>query len=377
MRKHLVKFLYNKIFFVISGLFIIIGAIVALPPITTTHAAPVSCPPQIQEGATNTVAVNELHSALQSHYNSGDLKNGNPYNFAATSGGAFGGGFGPQTRLAVIDYQSQHGLGVDGIVGPQTWGSLLGVVCGSNPNSTTSSNSTISTGSNVPAGGTCFPNISEGTTDSQATTNLQNILISKGYSVGSSGADGRFGPNTTNAVEAFQNAAKIGVDGRVGPQTWQALGYCSNGQDHYGNNASSGTNSSSSGNGSSSSGGSNNSSSSSGSQGTTCTQTLINGTCVTCQVGTEVYNNNGQVVACNTGASNSSTSFSSIPTNEYNDCVYEQNKEAQQLGANNYDSGVDCLEPSAAAEWLCESGYADQHNGDYSDGSVVCADYNK
>ena len=34
--------------------------------------------------------------------------------------------FGPLTRNAVIDYQFWNGLQVDGIVGPQTWGSLGG-----------------------------------------------------------------------------------------------------------------------------------------------------------------------------------------------------------------------------------------------------------
>jgi peptidoglycan hydrolase-like protein with peptidoglycan-binding domain len=36
------------------------------------------------------------------------------------------GKFGPQTDAAVRIYQRQHGLTVDGIVGRQTWASLLG-----------------------------------------------------------------------------------------------------------------------------------------------------------------------------------------------------------------------------------------------------------
>jgi peptidoglycan hydrolase-like protein with peptidoglycan-binding domain len=34
--------------------------------------------------------------------------------------------FGPLTETAVKNYQSKHGLGVDGIAGPQTWSSLVG-----------------------------------------------------------------------------------------------------------------------------------------------------------------------------------------------------------------------------------------------------------
>jgi peptidoglycan hydrolase-like protein with peptidoglycan-binding domain len=34
------------------------------------------------------------------------------------------GDFGPKTRAGVIDFQRYFGLDVDGIVGPQTWGTL-------------------------------------------------------------------------------------------------------------------------------------------------------------------------------------------------------------------------------------------------------------
>ena len=36
------------------------------------------------------------------------------------------GSFGPVTKAAVVAYQSANGLKADGIVGPQTWGKLLG-----------------------------------------------------------------------------------------------------------------------------------------------------------------------------------------------------------------------------------------------------------
>lgn len=40
------------------------------------------------------------------------------------SPGTIDGKYGPNTRNATIDYQSSNGLGVDGIVGTQTWGSF-------------------------------------------------------------------------------------------------------------------------------------------------------------------------------------------------------------------------------------------------------------
>lgn len=40
--------------------------------------------------------------------------------------GQVDGRFGTRTRTAVVDFQERRGLGVDGIVGPQTWSALIG-----------------------------------------------------------------------------------------------------------------------------------------------------------------------------------------------------------------------------------------------------------
>ena len=52
---------------------------------------------------------------------------------------------------------------------------------------------------------------------------LQRLLISKGYSCGTKGADGKFGNDTLTAVKAFQRANGLKVDGIVGSDTWAAL----------------------------------------------------------------------------------------------------------------------------------------------------------
>lgn len=53
---------------------------------------------------------------------------------------------------------------------------------------------------------------------------LQQALIAKGYSVGSSGADGAFGSATELAVRRFQSDyVGVKIDGVVGPQTWGTL----------------------------------------------------------------------------------------------------------------------------------------------------------
>lgn len=60
-------------------------------------------------------------------------------------------------------------------------------------------------------------------------TLLQKDLISLGYSVGKTGADGKFGKNTEAGVKAFQkehrdlDGKKLKVDGIVGEKTWGAL----------------------------------------------------------------------------------------------------------------------------------------------------------
>lgn len=57
-----------------------------------------------------------------------------------------------------------------------------------------------------------------------AVSLLQTILIEDGYSVGSTGVDGQFGPNTQAAVKQFQTDHGLTSDGIVGAETASALG---------------------------------------------------------------------------------------------------------------------------------------------------------
>lgn len=111
---------------------------------------------------------------------------------------------GINTFNAVIAFQKSNNLDADGIVGPNT----KKILFDSNNGEDTSVNN--------------LPVLQKGSTG-LAVIKLQNTLISKGYSCGSSGADGDFGQGTYNAVCAFQRDHGLEVDGIVGPNTWAAL----------------------------------------------------------------------------------------------------------------------------------------------------------
>jgi len=98
------------------------------------------------------------------------------------------GSFGANTETAVRSFQSSRGLGVDGVVGPQTWSALI---------------ATLSKGAN-----------------NAAVKAVQTMLNAHGSALT---VDGDFGSGTDAAVRSFQSAQHITVDGVVGPQTWQHL----------------------------------------------------------------------------------------------------------------------------------------------------------
>ena len=148
--------------------------------------------PMLQRGAQG-AAVAELQRKLQA---------------AGFDPGPIDGDFGPRTEAAVLAFQRSRGIDVDGIVGPQTWGTLDGVDA-----------SPVAAAS--PTTGGAGPLLRQGS-QGEPVRALQSRLQELGFDPGP--IDGDFGPRTLDAVTAFQRARGLEVDGIVGPQTWNALG---------------------------------------------------------------------------------------------------------------------------------------------------------
>ncbi len=105
------------------------------------------------------------------------------------------GVFGTKTQAAVLAFQRNNGLGVDGIVGTNTWNAL---------NLTTRPRPTLRQGS-------------RGTFVRYLQEKLLSNLIDPGT------PDGIFGSRTASAVREYQAEKGLVVDGIVGRATWGAL----------------------------------------------------------------------------------------------------------------------------------------------------------
>lgn len=116
------------------------------------------------------------------------------------------GDFGSATDSAVRNFQSTHGLSVDGQVGTNTKRELY------------DTDESPSTALDLRSA-SCPSNIVEGESGGCVAT-LQALLNGKGQHLD---VDGQFGPATLAAVKSFQSAAGLSVDGEVGPNTKAAL----------------------------------------------------------------------------------------------------------------------------------------------------------
>lgn len=183
--------------------------------------------------------------------------------------GAINGVFGAQTERAVKQFQRVLGLQEDGIVGPRTWAFLMPFVYESDPdvlrrgsrgpmvvrlqNGLNRAGYDVGTvdglfGTRTQAAVRAFQRANglpeSGVVDFNTWLTIapyldsrdiylrrgdrgmlvriaQTALARAGHNPGT--VDGIFGPNTQNAVRAFQQARGLTVDGIIGPRTWTAL----------------------------------------------------------------------------------------------------------------------------------------------------------
>lgn len=121
------------------------------------------------------------------------------------------GSFGAETESAVKQFQSDHGLTDDGLVGPKTKTDL--------DNATTRTNTSFP----LPSGhwyGTPSSNAKNhsgyyNTADRPAIKMIQNKIGVK--------ADGYYGPNTKSGVESYQASNGLKKDGLAGIDTWTSM----------------------------------------------------------------------------------------------------------------------------------------------------------
>lgn len=117
--------------------------------------------------------------------------------------GGFGadGQFGAGTYKSLIQFQKDFGLVVDGLAGPNTFNVLDQQIAKKEKQ---------------------YYLIKRGSKGA-LVRECQQLLISRGYSVGSAGADGDFGLGTETGVKNFQRANGLIADGIVGKNTWGKL----------------------------------------------------------------------------------------------------------------------------------------------------------
>ena len=131
------------------------------------------------------------------------------------------GYFGSITEDALRRYQRDNNLTVDGIAGPQTFGSLGAAsgqsATGNSSSSSSSSSSSASASTSVTPVSNTNRVMRQGTRG-EDVSRLQVYLKKAGFYDYPS-ISGTYGPATKRAVEQFQRARGLQVDGLAGPQT--------------------------------------------------------------------------------------------------------------------------------------------------------------
>ena len=129
------------------------------------------------------------------------------------------GEFGPETAIAVKEFERDNGLIADGIVDEVLLNKLQEAQGKDDPEDDNEIVPSIDF--------SAYPTIRKGSKNNYVTI-LQTNLKKLGYNLGTYGSnkdgiDGDYGSKTVTAVRALQKKANIKVDGICGPKTWEAL----------------------------------------------------------------------------------------------------------------------------------------------------------
>lgn len=113
------------------------------------------------------------------------------------------GRFGPDTGTAVRTYQRMVGLRVDGAVGAETWDSLYDTFAALR-------------GAGEVWNGIAIREGDRGAVVKSAQIELKKLVVWLA-------ADGHYGPDTRNAVFAYQVVHHLKADGVAGKDTWECM----------------------------------------------------------------------------------------------------------------------------------------------------------
>ena len=144
------------------------------------------------------------------------------------------GQYGDGTKQAVLNFQNQHGLHADGIVGEMTFTLLMSESAThfipkntKTPAPQNEMQDVLSSGNKQPLAplsnndAPVFQTVTGNGSMGDGVTTIQQQLFLLGYYTGT--IDGHFGSGTEKAVKAFQTQNNLQADGYVGQQTFKKL----------------------------------------------------------------------------------------------------------------------------------------------------------
>lgn len=130
------------------------------------------------------------------------------------------GFYGPATASAVGEFQKDHGLSADKIVGDNTWAAINGGKA-SKPSESKAPNFPLRKGHWYgPESSNSKNHSGYHKSDRAGIKQFQSKLKSRGWTID---ADGIFGPATSKIVKQFQDEKGLRADGGVGISTWKAI----------------------------------------------------------------------------------------------------------------------------------------------------------